>query len=100
MAEHGHARASRKVYWVIFVVLAVLTLLEVGVAAPELGINRTTVGFLLVGMALSKAALVGWFYMHLNHEMKALKLTVALPFFFPALYAVVLITEAGWRLIR
>jgi caa(3)-type oxidase subunit IV len=100
MAQHSPAKASKKIYWVIFVVLAVLTALEVAVASPSLGINRTTVGFTLVGMALSKAALVGWFYMHLNHEMKALKLTVALPFFFPALYAVVLITEAGWRLIR
>ncbi len=100
MAQHTQGKASRKIYWVIFVVLAVLTALEVGVANPSLGIGKTAVAFALVGMALSKAALVGWFYMHLNHEMKALKLTVALPFFFPALYAVVLIAEAGWRLIR
>ncbi|MGQ0506314.1 MAG: cytochrome C oxidase subunit IV family protein [Myxococcaceae bacterium] len=98
MAEH--AKVSRKSYWVVFVILAVLTALEVAVAHPSLGISRTTVGFTLVAMALSKAALVGWFYMHLNHEMKALKLTVVIPFFFPALYAVVLISEAGWRLLR
>jgi caa(3)-type oxidase subunit IV len=85
---------------VVFGVLALLTVIEVLVALPSLGIDRRLVGVALVALAVSKAALVGLFYMHLNHEGKALKLTVALPFFFPALYALVLIGEAGWRLIR
>jgi caa(3)-type oxidase subunit IV len=54
----------------------------------------------LVGLALTKASLVGLFFMHLRTEMRALKLTVALPFAFPALYAFVLIAEAAWRYVR
>ena len=102
MADHGHGsgHVNRKSYMVVFAVLAVLTVLEVIVANPSLGIDRKLVGLTLVTMALSKAAIVGYFYMHLQHERTALKLTVALPFFFPALYAVVLISEAAWRLTR
>ena len=98
MTEQGHA--SYKSYWVVFVVLAVLTVLEIAVANRSLGIPRKPVALALITMALSKAALVGLFYMHLKNEKRALKLTVALPFLFPALYAVILIGEAGWRLIR
>jgi len=93
-AAHGH---SRKQYWVIFVVLAVLTAIEVVVAQPSLGINHTLMVIALVALAVTKASFVGLFFMHLKGEMRALKLTVALPFFFPALYAFVLIAEGIWR---
>jgi cytochrome c oxidase subunit IV len=95
---HGHGHVNRKSYWIIFGVLFFLTVLEVGVAHPSLGISKTPMMLALVSLALVKAALVAYFFMHLKHEMKALKLTVLLPFFFPALYAIVLIFEAVWRL--
>ena len=94
----GHT--SRKPYWMVFAALAVLTILEIIVATPSVGIPKKPMVVALITMALSKAALVGLFFMHLKSERRALKLTVALPFFFPALYAVILIAEAGWRLIR
>jgi caa(3)-type oxidase subunit IV len=93
-------RVDRKPYWIVFGALGVLTVLEILVANRSLGIPRGPVAVALISLALSKAALVGLFFMHLKHEKRALKLTVALPFFFPALYALVLIGEAGWRLIR
>lgn len=102
--DHGHGdhdhKPNRKEYWVIFAALLVLTLLEVGIAQPELGISKTLMRLGLVGMALAKAALVALFYMHLKHETRVLRLTVAIPLATPALYAVVLISEAAWRLIR
>lgn len=98
MAEHGHV--NRKSYLIVFGVLAVLTILEILVALPSMGVPPGPKVVALIAMALSKASLVGLFFMHLKHEMRALKLTVALPFLFPALYAVILIGEAGWRLIR
>jgi cytochrome c oxidase subunit IV len=99
MAEHneGHG-GSRKQYLVIFLVLAVLTVLEVAVAMPQMKIAAALKASALILLALTKAALVGLYFMHLKWEMKALKLTVALPFAFPALYAFVLIAEASWRL--
>ena len=98
-AEHAHG-SSIKSYMVVFAVLAILTVVEVAVANPSLGIERKAVGIALVILALTKAGFVGYYFMHLKHEMKALKLTVVLPFLFPALYAFVLIAEAAWRLIR
>ena len=95
MSESHHV--SRKQYWVIFVYLLVLTVLEVGlVYIPGLGKGLMVSGLLL--LAITKAALVGLFFMHLKHETKILKLTVAIPMASPALYAVVLIAEAAWRL--
>ncbi|MFZ5471533.1 MAG: cytochrome C oxidase subunit IV family protein [Myxococcota bacterium] len=94
----GHAH-SRKPYFVVFGVLFVLTVLEVAVANPALGISRRNVGIALILMALTKAGFVGYYYMHLKQEMRALQLTVVLPFLLPALYAFVLIAEAVWRLL-
>ena len=94
---HDH-HVNRKQYWVIFVYLLVLTVLEVGLVYIP-GIPKGMMVSALILLAITKAALVGLFYMHLKHETKVLKLTVAIPMASPALYAVVLIAEAGWRLL-
>jgi cytochrome c oxidase subunit IV len=95
---HGH-KPNIKEYLVIFVILAVLTALEVGIAQMP-GISKKLMALALVGLALSKAAIVGLYYMHLKHETRVLKYTVAIPMAAPALYAIVLISEAAWRLTR
>lgn len=94
-----HYAPNRKEYLVIFVVLFVLTVLEVAVAQVP-GISKTLLGLALVSMAITKAAFVGLYYMHLKHETNVLKLTVAIPLATPAVYALVLIAEAAWRLTR
>src|SRR5947208_11649085 len=102
MAEtpHAHPKSHRREYFIVFAVLFVFTLVEVIVANPKLGINRILVGFTLVLLAITKASFVGYFFMHLKQELRALKLTVVIPFMFPMIYALVLIAEAGWRLVR
>jgi caa(3)-type oxidase subunit IV len=97
-AAHGHKPNIRE-YMVIFVVLAALTVLEVGVAKVP-GVAKVLMSLALVGLALTKAAIVALFYMHLKHETKVLKFTVALPMAAPTIYALVLISEAAWRLHR
>jgi cytochrome c oxidase subunit 4 len=97
-AAHGHKPNIRE-YMMIFLVLFVLTVLEVGVAQIP-GISKSLMAIALIGLALTKAACVGLYYMHLKHETKILKLTVAIPFAAPAVYALVLISEAAWRLAR
>ena len=89
MAEH-----SKKPYYVMFAVLTVLTLIEVGVA--KLDVQGPKVA-LLVLLAVTKATLVALYYMHLKSEMRALKLVIVIPMLFPALYAVVLIIESMAR---
>jgi len=91
------AHVNRKLYWQIFVVLTVLTALEVGLVYMP-GIGKVPMGIGLCMLAVTKATIVGLFYMHLSHETRALKLTVAIPMAFPAFYAFVLIAEAAWRL--
>jgi cytochrome c oxidase subunit IV len=96
--EHGHT-INRKEYIVIFFVLAALTVLEVAVAKIP-GLGKGLLAIALIGLAITKAAIVGLYYMHLKHETRILKLTVALPMAAPTLYALVLISEAAWRLAR
>ena len=91
------AHVNRKEYWVIFVVLAVLTILEVGVA--EIDIGKSLIISALFFLAIAKAAIVALFYMHLNHDTKIMKLSIALPLSIPAVYAVILIIDAQMRLL-
>ena len=93
----GHV--NRKEYWKIFVWLFVLTVMEVVVAQVP-GIAKSLMVSALVAMACAKAALVALFYMHLKHETKFLKLTVAIPMATPVVYALALVAEASWRLLR
>ena len=91
MASH------RKQYMKVFVVLFVLTVLEVGVTYVD--VARSAMVLALVGMALTKAVFVALYYMHLASERRVLRLVVGMPLLvFPPLYAVVLMTEAAWRL--
>jgi caa(3)-type oxidase subunit IV len=92
------AHVNRKQYWQIFVALTVLTALEVGLVYIP-GISKVLMGIGLCTLAIVKATLVGLYYMHLGHETKQLKLSVAIPMTVPAFYAFVLIAEAAWRLV-
>lgn len=98
-AHAGHHAPNRKEYMYVFLALFVLTVLEVAVAQVP-GLSRTLVGVALVGLAVTKAATVGLYYMHLKHETRIMRLTVAIPMATPALYALVLIAEGAWRLAR
>jgi caa(3)-type oxidase subunit IV len=91
------AHVSRKQYWLIWLYLLILTLAEVGVANIS-GLSKGWVVSALILLAVVKAALVGLFYMHLVHETRVLRWTVAIPMLTPVLYAVVLMAEASWRL--
>jgi caa(3)-type oxidase subunit IV len=85
----------RKQYLIIFLVLFLLTVLEVGVAYVQ-G-HRNAVVAALFALALVKAACVALFFMHLKWETRVLRGIVVIPLALPVLYALVLITEAVWR---
>jgi cytochrome c oxidase subunit 4 len=99
-APHAPAHKSHvKEYLVIFAILTALTILEVALAQVP-GISKKLLAVALVGLALTKAGIVALYYMHLKSETRVLKLTVALPLAAPTIYALVLMTEAAWRLTR
>ena len=92
----AHEKPNRKEYLIIFVVLFVLTVIEVGVAKmPALGKGLMMSALIL--LAITKAAVVALYYMHLKHETRILRVTVAIPLMMPPVYALVLMAEAGWR---
>jgi len=62
--------AEEKRYIQIFIWLGVLTALEIGVTYLPLG--KIAIGAMLVLLAVTKAALVGLYYMHLVHEKQTL----------------------------
>lgn len=96
---HGHHQPDIKQYFVIFAVLFVLTVLEVVVAQLP-GLSKVSLGIALVGLALTKAACVALYYMHLKGETRILRMMVAMPLAFPMVYAFILIAEAAWRHTR
>jgi cytochrome c oxidase subunit IV len=98
-AGAAHASHSRRPYLIIFGLLFAFTILEVLVALPSLGISPLLKGSALVLLALTKAGMVALWFMHLKSELKVMRWSVLLPFAFPALYAFILIAEAGWRLL-
>lgn len=64
-------------YLVVFGALAVLTLIELGLASTSLA--STLQVPLLLGLALAKASLVALYYMHLRYEGPILRIVAAVP---------------------
>lgn len=98
-ADAHHHKPDRKGYWKIFVWLAVLTAVEVGVGYLDKMLGKNILVTVLVCFALAKAGIVAFYYMHLNHETKWMRWTVAIPLAFPALYAFILIAEGIYRAV-
>ena len=73
----GTARHAHPNYIGIWVGLAVLTGIELGVAF--LPFAKTVLVLLLVGLAFWKAALVGLYYMHLRFEPNRLRILAVAP---------------------
>lgn len=69
-SDHGEAHASRGTYWLIALILAILTLLEVAVFYVPL-LHAAIVPFLLV-LSAAKFALVALFFMHLKFDRPVL----------------------------
>jgi len=93
-ARHG----GREVV-AVFAGLLVLTALELGVIRAP-GVARAAVVAALVGLAVAKASFIALFFMHLRYETRILRFTVFGPLAAPAVYALVLMADAAWRLLR
>ena len=93
-AHEGH-HANTKEYLTIFAVLALLTALELGLVKVHVSTHLMVIG--LVGLAITKAAVVALFYMHLKSETRLLRISIAIPLSLPMFYALVLISDGIWR---
>jgi len=83
---------KRKAYINVFWGLCFLTVLELGFL--KLPFSQTVITILVCIASLAKAVVVGWVYMHLNHETKGLKVLLIFPLFVAFFYAVFLILDS------
>lgn len=90
---HAH-KSHTKEYVIVFIALTLLTVLEI--AIPDLKIAYNLKAISLVGLAIGKAFIVAYFYMHLKDEKKWLKFIAALPIS-AAIFAIVVILESMYR---
>ena len=76
MAEHTHDQhhvVPKRVYYVIFATLMVLTAVTVGVAYIDLGAMNAVVA---LAIACFKATIVVLYFMHVKYSTRLVKLTV------------------------
>lgn len=86
-AEHKHPN-----YMAIFWTLAVLTVVEIGVVFLPFG--KMVNGTLLTALAVSKAALVAMYFMHLKFETRTLGLIAVTPLAIATLLVFVILPDA------
>ncbi len=96
MSQAGeHHVSHKKEYFAVFVILAVLTIIELFIPGLK-NVSTFMKGTALTGLAVAKAFVVAWFYMHLKEETAWLKFIAAIPIS-AAVYALVLILESMYR---
>lgn len=94
MGNATAAKSHRKEYFIIFFVLTALTIVELIV--PNMDMSKFNKGSALVGLALGKAALVGYYYMHLKDETWWMRFVALIPIS-AFLYALMVILESLYR---
>jgi caa(3)-type oxidase subunit IV len=95
-ATSGTAAAPadhRRDYFRIFWVLLALTIVEVAVS--YLKIDKRLMSVIMIALALTKAAFVGLYYMHLKYEKRSLLWLAAMPLPLAGFYAVYLGLDAA-----
>jgi cytochrome c oxidase subunit IV len=88
MAASGHKHPN---YMAIFWYLAILTAIELGVIFLPYG--KMTKGVMLCAMAVTKAALVAMYFMHLRFEARTLGLIAVTPLTIATLLVFVLLPD-------
>lgn len=91
----AHAHKSHTVeYVIVFIALSLLTALELVI--PDLKVAYHLKATSLIGLALGKAFVVAYFYMHLKDEKAWLRFIAAMPIS-AAIFAIVVILESVYR---
>jgi caa(3)-type oxidase subunit IV len=90
----SEVKSHKKEYFIIFFALAVLTAIEIYV--PETALSKVAKGAILTFLALVKAWLVAWSFMHLRSETKWMWFIALLPIS-AGIYAAVVVIESMYR---
>lgn len=93
MSQVNH-KSHKAEYFKVFVMLTLLTAIEMVI--PNMKISQFAKGSSLTFLALGKAFLVGYSYMHLKEETKWLKFIAMVPIS-AFVYALVVVLESLYR---
>ncbi len=88
-------KGHTKLYIIIFIILAVLTVLELAIPGLK-NVSYAIKATSLTLLAVAKAFCVAYFYMHLNEESRWLKFIAAIPIT-AAIFAVMVILDSVYR---
>jgi len=94
---HGEEHSHKATYITIFLILGFLTVVEVFV--PQVyasAYDQHLKMLLLVGLAVSKAVLVGLYFMHLKWEKPWLKWIALMPVYM-GIFTIILMLETVYR---
>ena len=95
--DERHKQSQKATFFTVFAILAIFTVIEVFVPrvyASEW--NQNTKMLLLCILAISKAALVGLYFMHLKWERPWLKWIALMPVYM-GIFAILLMLETVYR---
>lgn len=84
-------------YNMIFFILLILTIAEVGITYA--GLPHAVMAFGLVSMAITKAALVAMYFMHLRFETRTLGVIACIPAFLLVMFLCITYPDTAWRYI-
>ncbi|MFQ5944894.1 MAG: cytochrome C oxidase subunit IV family protein [Anaerolineae bacterium] len=88
------ARPSRRPYVAVFVILAILTAVEVWVGSIAMA-KPLQIGVLLA-LAAGKAVLVALFYMHLRYDQRVIVLIAASPLLLMSILLIALLPAVSY----
>jgi len=87
-------KSHKAEYFKVFILLTALTIIELII--PNVTLSKLAKGSSLTFLALGKAALVGWSYMHLKEETKWMRFIALIPIS-AFIYAAVVVLESLYR---
>ena len=91
----AHSEEVQRPYMKVFGYLAVVTVLEVLVTFLPIG--KVLLVLVLMGMAISKAALVALYFMHLRYDRRILTVVALSPFVLVAILILALLPDIAFR---
>ncbi|MBW2962438.1 cytochrome C oxidase subunit IV family protein [Mesonia aestuariivivens] len=102
-STHGHHSATKRI-WTVFVILSVITLVEVilGIIKPKILIETTFIylhllNWIFIVLTIVKAYYITWAFMHMEQEAKGLRRSVVWTVVFLIAYLVfILLTEGDY----
>ncbi|MBB4118777.1 cytochrome c oxidase subunit IV [Mesonia hippocampi] len=100
--DASHSTNAVKRIWTVFVILSVITLVEVvlGIFRPEVLINTSfltmhLLNWIFIILTIAKAYYIVWSFMHMEHETKGLRRSVVWTVVFLVCYLTFILLDEG-----